>query len=67
MRGRGAASQGRPRVLTQLRRQLVVGDGEGEDDGGIMRHKLPAKKARTAPAHSLMDSVRLGKSATKKH
>ena len=66
MKGRGPAIQGRPRLVTQLKRQLEVGDDD-EDDGGILRHKLPSKKNRKVAVHSLMESVRAGKSATKKH
>ena len=68
MRGRRPALQGRPRQGTKLLSQMVVGDGEDED-GGIVRHKLPGGKQckKRVSGHSLASAVLSNRRSSKKH
>ena len=66
MRGSRAAVQGRPRHGQRMSVQLDIGEGE-EDDGGVLRHKLPSMKRKTGPGHSLSNAVSANKRSTKKH
>ena len=68
MRGRRPALQGRPRLGTKLSSQMVVGDGEDED-GGIVRHKLPGGKQskKRASGHSLASAMLSNRRSAKKH
>lgn len=66
MRGSRTALQGRPRHGQRLAIQMTVGE-EDEDDAGVLRHKLPAKKAKTGQTHSLNNAVLANKRAVKKH
>ena len=68
LRGSRSAVQGRPRQVHRLAVQLAVG-GDDETDGGIVRHKLPSKKKKTSggAGHSLIDSIRTNRRASKKH
>ena len=66
MRGRRTALQGRPRKGQGPAVQLTVGDEE-EQDGGIVRHKLPTKDRKRGAAHSLDSAVLANKRSTKKH
>ena len=65
MRGSRVAVQGRSRKGTRLTTQLTVTDKE--DDGGILRHKLPLKKAKKVRGHSLNDAVDTNRRSVKKH
>ena len=65
MRGSRPAIQGRPRLGQKLRVQLTVGEGE-EEDGGIVRHKLPAKNYKKGTGHSFSTSVAANKRSAKK-
>ena len=68
MRGRRPALQGRPRLGSRLTSQMVIGDGE-DDEGGILRHKLPTGKQSRANGarHSLSSAVLANKRSSKKH
>ena len=65
LRGSSSAIQGRPRKGTRLTVQLNVGE-VSEDEGGILRHKLPSKKRKKGADHSLESAVSGNKRATKK-
>ena len=67
MRGSRKAIQGRRRCGDRLAVQLVVGDEEDDKDGGVVRHKLPGKKAKRGRKHSLKDAVLANKRPAKKH
>jgi hypothetical protein len=66
IRGSRVAVQGRSRVGTRLVTQLTVGDGDEDNDEGIVRHKLPAKKRKKAKPHCLNDAVLANKRSVKK-
>lgn len=66
MRGSRTAVQGRPRHGQRLVVQLTVGEGDDED-GGIVRHKLPTKKQKKGAGHSLVSAVEANKRSVKKH
>ena len=66
MRGRAPALQGRPRNSQRLAVQLTVGD-EQEEDGGVVRHKLPTLKKRKGTNHSLVSATEANRRASKKH
>ena len=66
MRGSRVATQGRARQGARLATQLTVGDEEDED-GGVVRYKLPTSKVRKARPHSLSDAVVANKRPVKKH
>ena len=68
MRGSRVAVQGRSRLGSKLLIQLTVG-GDGEEDEGIVRHKLPAanKKRKKFASHSLAAAVSANKPPVKKH
>ena len=66
MRGRAPALQGRPRNSQRLAVQLTVG-AEEEEDGGVVRHKLPTMKKRKRTSHSLVSATEANKRASKKH
>ena len=51
---------------TRLVTQLTVGDGDEDNDEGIVRHKLPAKKRKKAKPHCLNDAVLANKRSVKK-
>ena len=62
------ALQGRSRVGTRLMTQLTVGDDDnGEEDAGVVRHKLPASITKKGRPHSLMDAVLSNRRPVKKH
>ena len=65
MRGSRVAAQGRSRMGTRLTTQLTVTDKE--DDGGVLRHKLPTKQSRKVRYHSLNDAVDSNRRSVKKH
>ena len=67
MRGNRSAVQGRPRLSQRLHVQLAVDDDDC--DGGVLRHKLPAKKDRDCPSkeHGLNKSVLANRRSSKKH
>ena len=67
MRGRRLALQGRPRLGSRLASQLVLGDGE-DDEGGILRHKLPSGKQskKNGARHNLCSAVLANKRSSKK-
>ena len=65
MRGSRLAVQGRSRLGTRLATQLTVTDQE--DDGGVVRHKLPTKQKRKSRCHSLNDAVQTNKRSVRKH
>ena len=65
MRGSRLAVQGRSRLGTRLATQLTVTDQD--DDGGVVRHKLPTKQKRKARCHSLNDAVQTNKRSVRKH
>ena len=67
MRGSRLAIQGRPRRVEKLAVQLAVGDDDDDEDAGIVRHKLPAKKVKSGHSHSLNDAVLANKRPVKKH
>ena len=58
--------QGRTRLSQGLSVQLAVGDTD-QEDSGVLRHKLPAKKRKVGSVHSLGSSVSGNKRSTKKH
>ena len=66
MRGSRAALQGRPRHNQRLSVQLDIREGE-DDDGGVVRHKLPSMKHKTGSSHSLNSAVMANKRSAKKH
>ena len=48
--------------------QLTVGDDDdGEEDAGVVRHKLPASITKKGRPHSLMDAVLSNRRPVKKH
>ena len=63
MRGSRVAIFGRPRHDSKLKRKLVV----GHDGDSIVRYKLPSKKTKFAPPHSLRHAVEENKRPVKKH
>ena len=65
MRGRAVAVQGRPRHGQRVAVQLSVGD-DSEEDGGVLRHKLPFKQKRKGQKHSLSNAVANNKRSAKK-
>ena len=68
LRGSRPGIQGRPRKGQRLTVQLDLGNCEGDDDdGGVVRHKLPGKKRKTGQAHSLSDAVAANKRSARKH
>ena len=66
MRGSRVAVQGRSRLGTRLVTQLTVGDGDENNDGGIVRHKLPTKKGKKAKPHCLNDAIVANRRSVKK-
>ena len=65
-RGSRAGIQGRPRIRQRLAVQLDLGNCDEDDDGGVVKHKLPSKKQNTGTAHSLSKSVAKNKRSARK-
>ena len=65
MRGNRSSIQGRPRALQRVSKQHTI----EVDAEGVVRHKLPSKKRRTAPSkeHSLQAAVIGNRRTSKKH
>ena len=65
LRGSRPARQGRSRLSSRLAVQMTVGEDD-EEDGGVVRHKLPSKSHKKGSAHKLSASVLANKRGTKK-